>query len=341
MSTIAENLLSLQESKALLQTALNSSETNFRSLILLAGSLNDHINDTSDAHDGSSISIGDAGGYFNGGDVEAALQEVGANSRGVVVADVTLDGAWNDGATVNAGTDYITVASAAGLANGTPIEFRANTGVLPAGITAYTNGAKGVGDGDYFNIINLSGTTFQITATVGGTTPVDITDAGTAGWQWRVAGASTFNLTGMSLDTHQEYDIYALFAGAKQNAVNSSYYWQFNYGTHTQFKTFGYSLDGWGGSAVNFGALLSLKYSLIAAKFNLKKLAAGKALLAGNVVSVETTDRSAVTQKTVFAETRYVDYTAQDVTNIRFGSSNSNNLLIRNGSRIIVIRRGA
>lgn len=306
----------------------------------ISSALTSHVNDTSDAHDASAISVLDTAGYLTATDVEAALAEMALTSRGVVVADVTLDGAWNSGATADAGTNYITVASAAGLANGTPIEFRANTGVLPGGITDYLNGAKGIGDGDYFNIINLSGNTFQICATVGGTTPVDITSAGTAGWQWRVAGASLFNLTGMSLDTHQEYDIYALFAGTKQNAVNTSYFGQFNYGTHTQFKFFGYSSDTWGGSAFNFGALLSLKYSLVVAKFNLKKLDAGKALLAGNVVAIETTDRSAATQKTVFAESRYIEYTAQDVTNIRFGSSNSNNLLIRNGSRIIVVRRG-
>lgn len=37
-----------------------------------------HIADTSDAHDASAISIADAGGYFVGTDVEAALQELGA-----------------------------------------------------------------------------------------------------------------------------------------------------------------------------------------------------------------------------------------------------------------------
>lgn len=38
-----------------------------------------HIADTTDAHDASAISIADAGGYYTGTDVEAALQEVAAD----------------------------------------------------------------------------------------------------------------------------------------------------------------------------------------------------------------------------------------------------------------------
>jgi hypothetical protein len=38
-----------------------------------------HIADTTDAHDASAISIADAGGYYTGTDVEAALQEIGAD----------------------------------------------------------------------------------------------------------------------------------------------------------------------------------------------------------------------------------------------------------------------
>lgn len=41
-----------------------------------------HIADTSDAHDASAISIADAGGYYTGTDVEAALQEIGAGGIG-------------------------------------------------------------------------------------------------------------------------------------------------------------------------------------------------------------------------------------------------------------------
>lgn len=44
--------------------------------------LDAHVNDTTDAHDASAISIADSGGYFTGTDVEAALQELGAGGGG-------------------------------------------------------------------------------------------------------------------------------------------------------------------------------------------------------------------------------------------------------------------
>lgn len=44
--------------------------------------VNAHIADTTDAHDASAVSIVDAGGYYTGTDVEAALQEIGAGGIG-------------------------------------------------------------------------------------------------------------------------------------------------------------------------------------------------------------------------------------------------------------------
>lgn len=49
----------------------------------LSGDVGTHLADTSDAHDASAISIADAGTYFTGTDVEAALQELGAVSGGL------------------------------------------------------------------------------------------------------------------------------------------------------------------------------------------------------------------------------------------------------------------
>lgn len=56
-----------------------------------------HTADTSDAHDASAISIADAGGYFTGTDVEAALQEVGTRP---IVLTFIIDGG---GATITTG----------------------------------------------------------------------------------------------------------------------------------------------------------------------------------------------------------------------------------------------
>jgi hypothetical protein len=55
-----------------------------------AAQLTAHTGDTTDAHDASAISIVDAGGYFTGTDVEAALQEVGSVSVSAHLAD-TVD----------------------------------------------------------------------------------------------------------------------------------------------------------------------------------------------------------------------------------------------------------
>jgi hypothetical protein len=47
-----------------------------------ATALAGHTGDASDAHDASAVSIADAGGYYAGADVEAALQEIGAGGIG-------------------------------------------------------------------------------------------------------------------------------------------------------------------------------------------------------------------------------------------------------------------
>ncbi len=59
-----------------------------------AADLSAHTGDTSDAHDASAISVLDAGGYYAGSDVEAALQEAAAN-RGhfhIIADPLTFDG---------------------------------------------------------------------------------------------------------------------------------------------------------------------------------------------------------------------------------------------------------
>jgi hypothetical protein len=56
--------------------------------------LNDHLVDTTDAHDASAISIVDAGGYYTSTDVEGALQEISATvaaSGGTAYVPVMVD----------------------------------------------------------------------------------------------------------------------------------------------------------------------------------------------------------------------------------------------------------
>lgn len=88
-----------------------------------------HIADSSDAHDASAISIADAGTYFTGTDVEAALQELGAG--GTSGGNVTTvepqahqsrlylmrDGTWRDPLISGLGT--VTAGSGATITNDT------------------------------------------------------------------------------------------------------------------------------------------------------------------------------------------------------------------------------
>lgn len=73
--------------------------------------LNDHISDTSDAHDASAVSVADVGGYFTSTDVEGALQEIGAGGIGggaepwaLETPSGTIDGS-NDTFTLSAAPD--------------------------------------------------------------------------------------------------------------------------------------------------------------------------------------------------------------------------------------------
>ena len=68
--------------KATLKTYFDALYDAIGSASTVQTNLTTHINDTTDAHDASAISIVDSGGYFTGIEVEAALQEVG-----VVIGD--------------------------------------------------------------------------------------------------------------------------------------------------------------------------------------------------------------------------------------------------------------
>lgn len=61
--------------------------------------LSNHLADTSDAHDGSAISVADAGGYFTGTDVEAVLQELGAD-----LSAISASGTYTPTTSVTVGT---------------------------------------------------------------------------------------------------------------------------------------------------------------------------------------------------------------------------------------------
>jgi hypothetical protein len=79
-----------------------------------------HIADTGDAHDASAISIVDAGTYFTGTDVEAALQELGAGGGGGSVATDTI---WDAAGDLAVGSGANTAARLAiGSTNGMAVQ---------------------------------------------------------------------------------------------------------------------------------------------------------------------------------------------------------------------------
>jgi hypothetical protein len=79
----AASAISVTPTGALTSTDAQAGFAEIDSDIQFVGALHTaHLGDTTDAHDASAISIADAGTYYTGTDVEAALQEIGAGGIG-------------------------------------------------------------------------------------------------------------------------------------------------------------------------------------------------------------------------------------------------------------------
>lgn len=72
---------------------LDAEKASTGSVTTVQTNLDNHINDTSDAHDASAISIVDSGAYYTGTDVEAALQEAATMGGGATDLDDLTDAA--------------------------------------------------------------------------------------------------------------------------------------------------------------------------------------------------------------------------------------------------------
>ncbi|HPL94912.1 MAG TPA: hypothetical protein PLK02_07420, partial [Paludibacteraceae bacterium] len=133
-----------------------------------------------------------ANGYAGlGADSQITLA---ASPIGKILSDTTYEPTWISGASYDSASKTFTLVGHT-VVNTDVIEFRENTGVLPANIQAYNIDEVG---GQYYNAINVSGSTFQICDTVGGETPFTTSDDGTAGWQFRICPQS-MTIKGLNL----------------------------------------------------------------------------------------------------------------------------------------------
>lgn len=90
------------------------------------------------------------------------------------ISDTTYSGVWVGGYTADSSTDIFTKV-AHGYINGDVLDFRAGTGTLPTGVSAFDIDMIG---GEYYQVINKTNDTFQIAAGGGGTVAIDITTNG-------------------------------------------------------------------------------------------------------------------------------------------------------------------
>jgi hypothetical protein len=256
-----------------------------------------------------------------------------------ILSDTTYNADWIAGTpSADAGADTITLASH-GLANGDPIEFDAGTGALPGGITNYDNDFKG---GTYYNVINRSGDTFQITATVGSTAPVDITSAGTAGFRIRKAGISSITISGLNLASDLQYEIFIRSGIAKiTTAANTNIFTINNDASQRCFSgsaLFSFSFNSF---FYNLQASIDFKYSYILERMMITRIDATSCQILDNCMGFETNNKSAVNALQPYTTNNviYSENLAAEVTNIVMTTNNVAQALIRNGTRIIIYKR--
>jgi hypothetical protein len=259
-----------------------------------------------------------------------AAQLADMAQKGTVLVDQTFNAAWVNSAPSVSTVDGTITLNAHGLTNGTPIEFDANGGTLPGGISQYNVDLLG---GVYYSVINATTNTFQICATIGGSTVIIPTTAG-SGWRVRTAGVTAVTVSGLDLNAYKEYDIFLFWGCAKKNVTGDSLYLKLNNSnTFAAAKT-----TTWmGTAALMVSATFTKKYSLSLLKVNLQKK---NTLLFANMSDAgqDSDDKSVATIQTVANTNTIIIDTGVNITSLFF-APNSNNVLIRNGTRAIAIRR--
>lgn len=254
-----------------------------------------------------------------------------------ILSDTTYNADWIAGTpAANAGTNVITLVGH-GLVNTDAIEFDAGTGALPTGILQYN---ADTGANNYYNVIQMSGDTFKICATVGGATEVDITSTGTAGWRIRKAGVLSITISGLSLATDLQYEIFIKTGFAKRGVGAISNAYKLNNDNSQRvfgaLQQFGYA------PAINFADFPSAsmdKYTMINHRIMLTRISASQCNVLMNSAGVRTLDKStmAIVGALGTQNLNYIENLASEVTTINIAPA-ANGLIV-NGTRIIVYRR--
>jgi hypothetical protein len=272
--------------------------------------------------------------YFESNvDVDARTQlaqnTTNLGQLGKLVSDTTYNSAWITGTpTADAGTDYITL-TGHGLVNGDAVEFDTNAGALPGGISAYNADTIG---GFYYNVINVSGDTFQITATPGDSTPVDITSAGTSGWRIRKADVTMVWPT-LDLDVEFEYDIYTMGQYVIKTAGGNTFYVETAGLTGSKF----HSNLAWDTAYGSLATAINKKYSFITTHIDVKKLATGLIRVKLFHSGPMSNDKSAQTYVNDEC-TAFITYTSGNLTGLKRWSNDPASMNFRNGTRVLVYR---
>jgi len=253
-----------------------------------------------------------------------------------LILDQTFAADWISGIwTADPDTDTLTCSSPHGLSEDDPVEFDANTGVLPAPLLNYNNDDIG---GMYYNVSTVvDAYTIQVTATINGSAE-NLTDAGTAGWRVRKAGMSFFTVSGLDLDADKKYIMLLSDFGYAKTELNSAYgFLNVNGVSTNKFLT------TWTGTyAANvlyFSASVtsSYKYSVTGVLFQLNYVDVGTSFIeAVHVGQTGTADKSTggSLSKTTGGMIRHAD----NITQMMISSNDTTSYFIRNGVRFQIWR---
>lgn len=267
--------------------------------------------------------------------VQDAINELDTKkAMGNIVSDTTYNNSWISGTpTVDPATNTFTLPGH-GLANNVPVEFDAGTGVLPGGLSQYNSDIYG---GTYYNAINVVGDTFQVTDTVGGTTPVDILSAGIAGWRIRKALCFTTSIIfplSIPSDDYSEKIVVISGFGGKYNTSTENYNLRLNANADYVYATVGSSsfTNAYLPTTLN----MQNKYSTHNLVFRIRRVLPSLIIIHIQTLSIDSAAKAASTVRQSNWQTAFAYGTAA-ITSFG-GAWNGGTGGLRNGANVKVIK---